>query len=117
MKLRPFALLALLVITSAMPLAAAAGICEAMPMCHRAEGDALVAPMPCCQPAMSCAPEPAAQPEATAADGARVAAVVALVSGATETPAPRIAQTAETVDTSPPATTRVRLAQLATLLI
>lgn len=117
MKLRPLLLLALLVITSAMPLVAAAGACEAMPMCHRAKGDTLYAPMPCCQPEVSCAPEPAAQPEATT-DSARVALIAAtLDADAAETLAPRIEHAVTLCDTSPPASTRVRLARLATLLI
>lgn len=116
MKFRPLALLALLVLTSAMPLVAASGACEAMPMCHRAQGERLVAPMPCCSTEMSCAPEPVASPAATN-DGARVAVVVAIVAEASETMAPRATPQREALDPSPPHPTRVRLAQLATLLI
>lgn len=116
MKFRPVLLLALLVITSAMPLVAAAGACDSMPMCHRAKGTTLSAAMECCQPAMSCAPEPVAQPEATN-DSARVAVVVAVIADATETIAPRAGHVAEALDTSPPPPTRLRLARLATLLI
>lgn len=117
MKFRPFFLLALLVITSALPLVAASGACEAMPKCHQARGERLAAPMECCGTEMSCAPEPVAQPEATTNDAARTAVLIAVVADATETVAPRVAHVAEALDTSPPPPTRLRLARLATLLI
>lgn len=116
MKPRSLMLLALLVVTSALPLLAAAAPCADMP-CHRQTGERLMAPMACCTPSIACAPAaPVAQPAATAASGERVAAVVATTVAVETITVPPVTYAADN-NTSPPAPTRERLAQLATLLI
>jgi hypothetical protein len=116
MKVRSLTLLVLLVVTSALPLLAAGVACADMP-CHRQTGERMMAVMPCCAPAIDCAPAaPEAQPATTAASSAPAIAVIATSATSTESAQPAL-HIAPPADTSPPPATRERLARLATLLI
>lgn len=117
MKFRSVVLLVLLVVTSGLPLLAATAECATMPGCHSSSAQRIARVMDCCKPQVSCSPEqPEAQP-ATTTDQARVAVVVALIEEGSERLALPVVQQAHALDTSPPPPTRLRLAQLATLLI
>ena len=119
MNRKPFALLIVLLIAALAPASAIIGFCTRMPCCSHAS-DATAAFSTerddCCT-TIACSESPSAKLTNGTASSYTPPATPALVGAASVIASPTQLRTREIIDTSPPASTRHRLAILSTLLI